>query len=208
MQTKIVYRLVLILSLLIISCAPTKFARVWKNDSYSGGFLKSVLVVGVSDNIHNRKMFEDVFAEQFKKNGTHAVPSYSVILLFKDLNKDTVLNEAEKLGINTILVTQLLGVKEEIVHYEPLGYDPYKGRGAFSRNFAGSSKYAYANKSVSYTKMESVRLQTTLYQRETEELIWTATTETFRPESVKEVIDSLCSKVMKNLRANKLIKGK
>ncbi len=206
MQTKIVCRLVLILSLLIISCAPKKFVRVWKNDSYSGGFLKGVLVVGVSDKIHNRKMFEDVFAEQFKKNGTHAVPSYSVILTFKDLTKDRVLNEAEKLGVDMILVTQLLGVKEEIVHYDPLDYDPYKGRSRFSRHFAGSSKYAYANKSVSYTKMESVRLQTTLYQRETEELLWTATTETFRPESVKEVIDSLSSTVMKSLRKNKLVK--
>jgi hypothetical protein len=151
-------------------------------------------------------MFEDVFTEKFKKKGTDAVPSYSVILTFKDLNKDAVLNEAEKLRIDTILVTELLGVKEEYIHYEPLDYDPYKGRGALSRHFAGSSKYAYANKPVSYTKMESVRLQTTLYQRETEELIWTSVTETFRPESVKEVIDSLSSAVMKSLRANKLVK--
>jgi hypothetical protein len=149
-------------------------------------------------------MFEDVFTEKFKKKGIDAVPSYSVILIGKDLNKDSVLSEAERLGMNTILVTQLLGVKEEYVHYEPLDYDPYRGKTAFQRHFAGSSKYAHSP--VSYTKMESVRLQTTLYQRETEELIWTSVTETFRPESVKEVIDSLSSAIMKSLRANKLVK--
>ena len=189
---------------MIISCAPTKFASVRKNESYTGGYLKNVLVVGVSENLHNRKMFEDVFTEKFKKKGIDAVPSYSVILIGKDLNKDSVLSEAERLGMNTILVTQLLGIKEEYVHYEPLDYDPYRGKTAFQRHFAGSSKYAHSP--VSYTKMESVRLQTTLYQRETEELIWTSVTETFRPESVKEVIDSLSSAIMKSLRANKLVK--
>jgi hypothetical protein len=54
--------------------------------------------------------------------------------------------------------------------------------------------------------MESVRLLTNLYQRETEELLWTAVTETLRPESVKEVIDSLSSAVMQSLRKNKLVK--
>ena len=190
--------------LLMIACAPTKFASVWKNDSYTGGPLKSVLVVGVSENLQNRKMFEDVFTEKFKKEGTDAVPSYSVIWTFKDLNKDAVLNEAEKLGINTILVTQLLGVEEEYVFYDPLDYDPYKGPGAIGRHFAGASKYAHSQ--LSYTKMESVRLLTNLYQRETEELLWTSVTETLRPESVKEVIDSLSSAIMKSLRANKLVK--
>ncbi len=191
--------------LLMIACAPTKFASVWKNDSYTGGPLKSVLVVGVSENLKNRKMFEDVFTEKFKKTGTDAVPSYSVILIFKDLNKDRVLNEAEKLGIDTILVTQLLGVEEETVFYDPLDYDPYKGRaGHFGRHFAGASKYAHSQ--LTYTKMESVRLLTNLYQRETEELLWTSVTETLRPESVKEVIDSLSSAIMKSLRTNKLVK--
>ena len=190
--------------LLMIACAPTKFASVWKNDSYTGGPLKSVMVVGVSENLKNRKMFEDVFTEKFKKTGTDAVPSYSAILTFKDLNKDRVLNEAEKLGINTILVTQLLGVEEENVFYDPLDYDPYKGRAALGRHFAGASKYAHSMES--YTKMESVRLLTNLYQRETEELLWTSVTETLRPESVKEVIDSLSSAIMQSLRKNKLVK--
>jgi len=190
--------------LLMIACAPTKFASVWKNDSYTGGPLKSVMVVGVSENLKNRKMFEDVFTEKFKKTGTDAVPSYSAILTFKDLKKDRVLNEAEKLGIKTILVTQLLGVKEEYVHYEPLDYDPYRGRTAFGRHFSGPDQYAHS--SVTYTKMENVRLQTNLYQRETQELIWNSVTETLRPESVKEVIDSLSSVIMKNLRTNKLVR--
>jgi hypothetical protein len=196
--------LILISLLLMIACAPTKFASVWKNDSYTGGLLKSVLVVGVSANLKNRVMFEDVFTEKFKEKGIAAVPSYTVILTFEGLSKDAVLNEAEKLGINTILVTQLLGVKEKYVHYEPLDYDPYRGRTAFQRHFSGPDQYAHS--SVTYTKMENVRLQTNLYQRETQELIWNSVTETLRPESVKEVIDSLSSVIMKNLRTNKLVR--
>ena len=102
------------------------------------------------------------------------------------------------------MVTQLLGVKEKYIHYDPLDYDARKGHGALGRHLLGASNYMHSP--VSYTETESVRLVTNIYERETEKLIWTAVTETLRPKSVQEVINSLSSTVMKNLRANKLIK--
>ena len=195
--------LVLISLVLMTSCAPTKFATVWKDEAYTGGHIKSVLVVGVAQNPFNRRLFEDIFTKQFKKKGIDAVPSYSVIPTHKGINKETVLSEAEKLGTSTILAANLLGVKEEYVHFDPLGYEPVRKANSFSTYFPAVTEYAHSP--VSYTKIENVRLQTNLYERETEKLVWYTVTETFRPESVQEVIDSLCSAVMKSLRENKLL---
>jgi len=196
--------LVLISLVLLTSCAPTKFASVGKDEVYTGGHIKSVLVVGVAQNPVNRRLFEDIFTKQFKKRGVDAYPSYSVIPTHESIKKEAVLSEAEKLGTSTILVTNLLGVKEEYVHYDPLNYRPSGHRHAFSAYFPAVAEYA--NSPSTYTKIENVRLATNLYERKTEKLIWYSVTETFRPESVKEVIDSLCSSVMNSLRSNKLIK--
>jgi hypothetical protein len=37
-----------------------------KDNSYTGEALKSIIVLGVPDNLKNRKMFEDVFVDQFE----------------------------------------------------------------------------------------------------------------------------------------------
>jgi hypothetical protein len=196
--------LMLVFILLLISCAPTKFASVWKDDKYTGGALKSVFVVGVSDKIYNRKLFEDTFAERLKARGVKAAPSYPAILKFEDIEPDRVLSEADKLGMKAIIVTQLLGHEEEYINYEPLDYDPAKGNKGFGSRLPTSTEYVKSG--GVYTKTKQVRLLTTVYDRKSEQLIWSAVTETFRPESVKETIDSLCDKVLGQLWRDDLIK--
>ena len=191
---------VLILLTLSIACATTKMQSVSMDSSYSGGYLKKILIVGVSAELKSRLMFENVFVEQFKKRGVDATASHKVILLDKDLTKERILREAEKLDADAILVTFLLGVKEEYLQYDPANL---KRATLFKPSW--DSVNAYASAPVTYTKTESVRLSTNIYERKSEKLIWNAITETVRPESVKEVIDSLCGAVLKSARENKLI---
>jgi len=191
---------VLTLLALLISCATTKMHSVSTDSSYSGGYLKKILIVGVSAELKSRLMFENVFTEQFKKRGVEAVASHKVIILDKDLTRERILREAEKLGADAILVTFLLGVKEEYLNYDPANLSRST---TFRTSWNQVNEYASAP--VTYTKMESVRLSTNIYERKSEKLIWNAITETVRPESVKEVIASLCKAVLKSARENKLI---
>ena len=153
---KVFIPLIPIVLLLLSSCAPTKFVSVFKEDAYEGGNIKSVLVVGVTENQINRRLFEDTFTAQFKKKGVDAVASYTVIPTFNGLNKETVLSEAERLGVKTILATNLLGVQKEHIHFNPLDYDPVKKRHSFGSYFPAATEYAHSP--VSYTKIEQVRL--------------------------------------------------
>jgi hypothetical protein len=172
---------------------------VWNDSAYTGGALKKVMVVGLSDNLRNRKMFEEVFAKAFKDNGIEAIPSFSLILLAKDLNRDTIKDEANRRGIDAILVTHLSDIKEEKVHYEPLDYELY-----FYRYYRKVKQYDYAPQS--YTQIKDVRMKSNLYATKTEKLIWSANSETIDPKSVNEVISSLCKAVLESLRSHKLIK--
>jgi hypothetical protein len=196
---KLFFNLPLLILLVTTSCATTELNSVWKDSAYKGGFLKKVMVVGVSDNLRNRKMFEEVFAKAFKDNGIEAIPSFSAILLAKDLNRDTIKNEAERRGIDAILVTHLSDIKEKEVHYEPLDYEIY-----FYQYYRKIKQYDYAPQS--YTKVKEVRMKNNLYEVKTEKLIWSARSETVDPETANEVISSLSRAVLESLRSHKLIK--
>lgn len=93
--------------LLLTACTSTKLTGIYKDKSYTGGYLKSVLVVGVSDNVKNRRLFEDTFTEQFKRVGIEAISSAVIIPKDKKLDKDTIKKSAESQGFETVLVTHL-----------------------------------------------------------------------------------------------------
>ncbi len=192
------WALTIMASFILTSCATTKLTGVYKDSTYTGGSLSSVLVVGVAENLRNRKMFEQFFAEQFKNNGVEAFSSADVIPSDKKLDKNTIKNLAEKLGADAVLVTHLEAVEEK-GEYIPDAYNQNLGR-HYSR------VYGHVHDPGYYVTHQYVRLENNLYEIKTEKLIWSSSSETINPESANEVIESLCKVVMKNLRANGLIK--
>jgi hypothetical protein len=59
-----------------------------------------------------------------------------------------------------------------------------------------------------YTTHDVVILETNLYEVKSEELVWSAQSRSFAPESAKEVIDDLVRLVIKDLKEKGLIKAK
>ena len=76
---KLLRNLFIIFLLSLVACSSTKLTGIYKDRDYAGGYLKSVMIVGVSDNPKKRRLFEDTFAEQFKKTGIEAFSGVVVI---------------------------------------------------------------------------------------------------------------------------------
>lgn len=188
----------------IVSCSTqTKQLYSWKDSSYTGGYLTNVMVVGISDKLADRTMFEDLFAKEFDKIGVKAVSAISIMPGKKEIDKETIKAEAKKRGIGAVFVTHLMGVKEKTVyHPPPVGAHPYYG--SFSSYYP--SVYAYTHYPGYYTQHELVRLESSLYEVATEKLIWSFQSETIDPKNIKDGVDSLGKVVMADLRKNKLLK--
>jgi hypothetical protein len=212
-QTFKYYRTLAMISLFLIflsSCAPTRLTDAWKDTSYTGGALKSVMVLGVSDNLRNRKMFEEVFSKQFENHGVEAVASFEAIPKDVKLNKENIKSHKEIIkaaalerGVEAILVTHLVAVEEKAVYHPPT-YDPFPN----TYHHMGSyyvGIYDYTHTPGYYSQHKYVSLESNLYGISTEKLIWSASSETVDPKSVNEIIESLCQEVMKSLRKNGLI---
>ena len=194
--------------LLLISCATTKLTHVWTDEAYSGAPFSDVLVVGVSDQERVSRSFEDEFVKQLEEIGIEAVSSAAVIPSDKKLEKKAIVSAVEKLEVDAVLVTHLLGVDKKETYHPPTTY--YRPAPYYYGGYYGyyGNVYNYVHSPGYYKTHVTVRLETNLYEAETEKLIWSGKSETLDPKSKTEVIDSVISVVIKNLQKDKLLPQK
>ena len=194
--------LAFLLLFFIASCSTTKLTSTQVDSTNKGGYINSVMIAGVSNDLERRKMFEAEFVRQFKSHGVKAVSSNAVIGPDKEINKDSIKGEAVKLGIETIFVTHLISVEEKTVS-RPTRTQHYLGR-PFGTYYHNSKERA--NSPEIELKRKNVKLESRLFEVSTEKMIWSTTSETFESKSAKDVIDSLSQAVIKNLRDNKFVR--
>ena len=203
----------IILSFILISCASTKVTpedikgtSTWESDQYAGGYIEKVLIVGVSKDIDKRKLFEKEFARQL---GINAVASVDVIPLDSELNKDVIKRAAEKIDADTVLVTHLVKSGETDVYSIPTTkYVPKTSEYHLGPYYLQT--YEQESSPTDYSRYQAVRLKSNLYERETEKLIWSATSIAAfggaKRKSVEYKVKFLCEIIIKKMRNKGLIK--
>lgn len=192
-----------IASFFVMSCASTKLTSVWNDKGYNGGTLNKIMIVGVSEKISNRRIFEDELAEQLKSRGTDAISSAAVTPADQELNVELIRAAAKKQKVDAVLVTHLEGVKEESVYYAPAA-NPNSYQNRFDYYYLRVQQRAASG---GYTaKYQKVLLESNLYETATEKLLWTAASETFDPKSVNELVKSLSELILNSMKDSGLIK--
>ena len=189
--------LVIIVLLTMISCATTTLNAVWKDESYQGK-ITNVLVIGVSKQPVRKRYFEDEFVKQLNARGLSATSSYRIFPSEEMLEKDTVLSKIREMGIDTVLITRMVDKK------------------TVKTNVPGrsSSYYRAMYYEPGYTiQDEVVVLETNLYDEKSEDLIWSAQSDTVIEEShtiikvpKERVIKNFIKRIVKKLSENNLIK--
>jgi len=199
------YPLLGVALIVVTSCGGTNLSYVWKDPRYGGGYLTSVMVVGVSEDLARRRLFEDVFVREFEKRGIKVVASIKVLGPDTRLTRDTVKAEAERLRVDAVLATRVISAGKEETYQPPsvstMPSDYARSLDLYFYGFDAQSAYPGAR-----AKQYVVRLETNLFDTDTEKLIWTASSQTVEPESVREVIESLCEDVMNRLNQDRLLR--
>jgi hypothetical protein len=162
------------------------------------------LVIGVAEQEDIRRSFEEKFVERLEAGGIKAVESSSVMSKDQKIDKETILAVVEKTGVDGVLLTYLLAVKEKEVASPGATYsraDDYHG-GTIPDL---SSAYDYRSGPQYYTTRVKVRLETNLYDAKTEQKVWSARSRTLNPKSDTALMDSVIDSLVKDLKKNKLL---
>ena len=193
--------------LFISSCTNTKITSTWMDSKKAGTSFNDLLVIGISKEEHNRRLFEEEFITQLKAVGVESEVSYTILPQGTEINPETVTAAIDGKGIDAIIVTHLVAVEQETVYRQSMDYRPAYG---YYNGFYDyyPHVHGYVQQPGYYTTHDVVKLETNLYEVASGDLVWSAQSQSFSPESAKEVIDELVQLVITDLQEKGLIKSK
>jgi len=198
--------IILFISLTFLySCASTTLTSVWKDDNYRIGNIHKILIIVFSEKPAVRRFFEDQFKSQMAPFAIDAVSSYTVIPDENLWKEDVLAVRAEDLGIDAVLMTQLVDKKtvQSYVQPETTDMDP----SSYSVGWP-AHHYSYPRNTAmqGYTVENDVlSLETNLYDAKTNRLIWSAFSSTITEGAKDEYIKSFISVIMKRLSDDKIL---
>ncbi len=182
----------------------------WKNPDYSGQKPHRILVIGMSENPEVRADFEDDLSASLGGEGLEVVPGYSILLRLHsaELDPDYLKAQIRDFKIDAVLVSRIVKIDKKTTYIRGLSPTfpyPYPYYRSLYVYYGAVYRQVY---SPDYLREDTtVRVETNFYKAvpPNEELIWTATSESFNPKSAQKVIDGLVKLIVKELRTQSIL---
>jgi hypothetical protein len=117
-----------LLALLGLSCSSTRFVDSWKNEEIDRFSPDKLLIVGMTENLTARRIFEENLKREFLSREINAVQSTEVIdRSFTEAQRTEEEIEAMRAdllakGFDAVIITAVIGVDEK-TSYSPGYYD-------------------------------------------------------------------------------------
>lgn len=200
--------------LLLLACSSTRFVGSWKNPAIISFEPKKMLVVGITDNLAARKIFEEKLKNALIIRNIYAVESMAVLdngfTGFKK-NEDEIDKMIKKIadeGFDTVVITSVKGVDERVNYHTE--YYPTIGD-----RWSQFGRYYYWNQEIYYTpryynSYKVYNVETVIYtisQDDSKSLVWVGTFNLVDPHTIIASVNNYVTNIIKQLEREKLIKA-
>ena len=174
-------------------------ATWWSSDLPRAPFTQ-VFVIGIGRNDDYRRLYEDSMVRALATEGVAAQSSWTLFPDTGKLDKARVLIAVEERGFDSVLIARLKSIREE-EHYVPAA--PLTSSDLYMSGY--DKAYAVNSSPAHYEQNTTYRVETTLYSVRDEMLGWVALSDTVNPRSVEDVIESVSTRVVAQMKAEGLI---
>jgi hypothetical protein len=185
----------------ITACATAKPTAEWRDRAYAGDAFDNILIVGISDQVTARRAYENNFVDRLGEEKIKATAAFAVMPDNARPTEENIRAVIKDIRFDAVLITHLVGVKENIappITYRPAGYDD-----SFYGYYGHVGTYVY--QPGYYRRHTYVKLETNLYDANSEALVWSMQSETIDPNSRQKLIDANIKVVVKRLKAQGLL---
>lgn len=200
--------------LLLASCSTARMTDTWTNKEYTNYQPKKVLIVGLTENLTARQIFEEQLKNELTDRGIVAVESSTVFKpSFTDLKQtkaaiEQEVNRLSKQGFDAILISAVKGVDEK----ETYSGDRYRTQ-YYWRRFG---RYYYLAQDVYYlegyyTKYKIYHIEASLYnlkENNDKSLVWVASYDIVDPKQINSTVTNYVTAIIKSLEQKQLINEK
>jgi hypothetical protein len=197
------FRLILfVFSLLVLSaCATKRPAMEWRDEGFSGA-LDNILIIAAIERSTRRRVYEDEFVEALETLNVESTPSYELMTSSLTVSPQTVEAAIKNQDIDAVLVTRLLGVKEEEDYQPPTYYDHHRSYHRYYMHALENDNRGY------YRRFKVLTLETNIYDAATKELVWSMQSESIERSVPRNLIEEQIALTIRTLQARGLIVAK
>ena len=200
--------------LFLVSCSSTRIVDTWTNQEHLNYKPKKVLIVGVTENLTARKLFESKLKDEFTARGINAVESYNVFKpTFTNAKQteeeiDEEVKRVSNNGFDSVLISAVKGVDEKVTY----SGDAYRTN-YYWRRFG---RYYYLYQDVYfdrgyYEKYNVYHIEASLYnlkENNDKSLVWVASYDIVDPNTINTTINDYVNAIIKSLEKENIISNK
>lgn len=201
----------LLLMSLVANCSSTRMIDSWKSSDYANYQPKKVLVVGITDNLAARKLFEQNLKNEFTRRGIEAVESYDVfqkVFMDSKQTEQNINEEVQRLvdeGYDSVLISAVRGVDDKTSYSGDQFVTAY-----YWRRFG---RYYYRFQDVYfqpgyYKEYRVYHIEASLYnikQNNDKSLVWVASYNIVDPNSINTTVTDYINTIIKSLEKENII---
>lgn len=185
--------LVLLISLLLASCANTRIIQSWVENEPAKKY-QHPMIIAISDSQQTRRIFEKHLVTGLRDNNIVATPSYRLISSKQKMNRETVIEVLQDTEMDSVLVTYLIAADTEMRHHDSpinIGYS-----GNIENNMMSDTIISARSRT---SDSETIMLKSDFYDAQSKAVVWSVRTKTVAPDSIDEVITDVTQLLVKQL---------
>lgn len=207
--------IIAIVSIAVAACTPaTEITGSWRNkDTSVSSGINTILVTALTGRTTARQQVENDLSEALERAGYRAIKSMDVIPpTFTAGNKpdrNELLSKITETGADAILTVALIDEETES-RYVPgsAGYAPIPRFGYYGTFWGYYNTWYPTLHSPGYYEEDKVYfIETNLYDGDSEELLWSAQSESYNPKSLTDFASGFASVVVKRMEKDGITPG-
>jgi len=195
--------LLLTLATLTGGCSTARLASNWIDPAYTAGKFKKVLILGLAPQEGTRNMLEGRMVEEFKKQGVEAVASTTVMPGDRQPTKDDVKAVVEGQGFDGVLISRLIGSRDEVSYTPPTYAVPYPYYNGLYSYYGTVGPMVYSPGYIDQYRVYTI--ETNVYTVRDAKLVWSVVSETFDPTNINKAVDDFVYLIADELHKDGLL---
>lgn len=203
--------LILLVAIILQGCYSTDISASWMGDNHEPQKYKKLLVIGMSTNVAARATVEDELVYFMRLKGINAIsassvmpPDRAIVSEPHDVQKAKLVAE----GFDGIFAISLLEKTESTKYVQgSSAYAPATFYGGYYGSFYSYYPYMYSNvyQPGYYASSETIFMNTSLFDVDSGDLLWSAQSETTDPSSLDNFANSYAKSMVTHLLKRKII---
>jgi hypothetical protein len=181
---------------LLVGCATTRVTTAWRAPTAKPVAFTRVLAVVATDDQSLRRVGEMEICKRVQP--TSCTPSFEIFPTGPRPPVEEAKARVTAAGFDGAIVFRLLGQREQQTYVPPSYGQPFSG-GFYGRAYPMMTSPGYVRSDT------LVKVETTVYDLEADQLVWVGTTETLNPKDVPDLVDGVATAVAADMRAHGLL---